>query len=144
MPNEALLRKTLAFIKSLPKTTGTHTPGVNTWNQDSWGRTRLLEREGEHVCGTAACFAGWTVLNDEIAQHINSPGIKIQDIELNNENCTVKGEVTVEDIQTHAADLLGIAFWESEKLFDAKNSIEDLEYIIERIIDGTLEDYEDD
>jgi hypothetical protein len=92
--------------------------------QDLARQAKTLEPE----CGTAACFAGHAVL---MAGHRIDPqcdAVVIDDGPM----------VEYQSIRDTAADLLGLTWWEAERLFAAHNTIDDLWGILAEYSGGEI------
>jgi hypothetical protein len=135
MANMKLLRETLEFIKSIPEREAGDELIGDFWSQGTWGRMNKKD-DGEHPCGTAACFAGWAVLRDvrqKNANKIGKNGTPI--VELKDCTCLVDGGDPV-GIRSGAAELLELSYNEAKALFCGENSLKDLERVINQIQDG--------
>jgi hypothetical protein len=103
-PNLGLLADVVKFLRNNP---GLHDQG-NWVTSTHWPVT--TQQEPVNYCGTAACFAGWAFI---LSGHtVHDAG---------------------EYIASKAAALLGLAPLQAVELFDAGNSIDDIERIVERI-----------
>lgn len=108
-----------------------------TWDQGDWhveGAYRMnLKRvipeaavtdNGNEACGTAMCFAGWAAELDPNVTWIDPSSAVVR---------TAEGKL---DIETWATKRLGLTSSQAALLFDAGNSIEDLEDFVTRLKDG--------
>ncbi len=126
--NIGLLREIMTFIKDHP----------TTWYQDSWFHvvdrktgeatyaveTQLVEEVNS--CGTSFCFAGHVGL----AQGFPSPPKdNSQSWERN-----VDGEWYPEQVEDFARARLGLSHGQADALFDANNSMKDLERMVQTLI----------
>lgn len=110
-------------------------------NQSSWGRfwgsvSKKFSWGGDEyaavgrrammapACRSSACAAGWTVLNEGGQMLFEGSSAELV--------LTKKGEV--EDIQKHAAALLGLDYVEASRLFSASPSTEQTLYNIDELI----------
>lgn len=114
MPNIALLRRTMDLVElAAPK---------GEWNQHFY-RNPIAWRDGG-PCGTALCFAGWTVIAagaefaDDHPFHFRY-GMVADDFG----GCV--------DIPVWAARALGLSMFEAGELFNPDNTLEDLRTIVE-------------
>lgn len=126
--NVALLLEIMDFIKEHP----------TTWHQDAWFKvvdrktgyetyvSELQEVTAVNSCGTSFCFAGHVGL----AQGFSSPPV-------NNTTAwerNVDGELYPESIEEFARKRLGLNYGQANALFDAANSMVDLERMIHALI----------
>lgn len=126
-PNVPLLRKTMEHIKEHPEhwLQDTYRIMVETGLAEAWGRS--FHRQGLPLeCGTAMCFAGWAC---DIA------GVEWRD-DFGGTILVGGGETS--SAATMAQELLGITGSQASYLFSAGNTIEDLEWIVEQLIEGTF------
>ena len=112
MADVAKLKRVLAVVEQAEQ--------VGLWDQGSWwhdveGRDPL-DVDGEHFCGTAYCFAGWT-----LALEGWKPGYYAHQM--------VKGEYEV-GVDEAAADALDLNLGEAEMLFHEDNSLDDLRRMV--------------
>lgn len=115
MVNKALLRDVMDHIETLYETNPvTYVGGSGDhWLQHTW-HTKVYDTKGE-ACGTAACFAGWTLLRLGYAVRgtwCRSP----------------EGKVNV--VPHSAAAELGLDWVSANRLFDGDNTIKDLRKIV--------------
>jgi hypothetical protein len=131
MPNKELLLEVLNHIKNNPQ----------TWYQDAWfayfdssgNRQYSLETLtiGEvNSCNTAYCFAGHVALRTGFAEPPKSGGNWYD----------VQRGLHVEE---HAKNELDITVGQSQALFGSENTLEDLEYMVNKIIEDPEVSYYD-
>lgn len=124
MLNVELLKDTLEHIKTHPQ----------QWRQDAW--FTYLDENGNAVeeygavvvtelnsCNTSYCFAGHAALKAGMSGPPSFP-----------EQCWFD-EDTGEDIQGFATRVLGLAYDQASALFDSKNSLEELETMVNILIE---------
>lgn len=135
MLNRNALFHVLGFIENREFSAGT------SWNQRQWntadfiiGSGRRLLRmalgrpmkddKGEEItCGTAACFAGWTV----ILHAPEGTKLRAEHVELPSGRHTY--------VDDYARQLLGLSHEQGEELFAYFNTVENLRDMIERYCD---------
>lgn len=137
-----LLRKIMEIIKSEEHR--------KNWNQKQWGEARLPGGSMDHSefymsfnpnqppveCGTAYCVAGW-------AAHLTGakmnwhPATAYDDETDTHRIIGYRAESVVGDdeqtINSYAREVLEVGEYTSSRLFDAYNTIEDLEGIVDDI-----------
>lgn len=129
MANEKLLLETLEHIENNPQ----------TWEQGDWyvwvGSDGHLVRgyggitvEEVNSCGTAMCFAGHAAIKSGFPP---APAPEVGKTTLS----PWKNEHGVE-VMDYARDRLGLTRGQSDVLFDATNTLEDLRTLVEAIIDN--------
>jgi hypothetical protein len=96
--------------------------GVRTdrWRQGFWGQSDYRHYADPEICGTAACFAGWTLLDH---------GYTIKGWRFRAPN----GMFVTPEL--HAAELLGLTDYESSVLFAGNNDLDDLRQVVARLVD---------
>ena len=125
MPNEKLLREVLDYIKTHPQ----------SWYQDAWfayfdsSRKRQYSLESFEVtevnsCNTAYCFAGHVALRSGFAAPPKNGGSSWYD------------ESRGQYVDDFAKQELGITASQADALFGAENTLEDLEYMVNEIIEN--------
>lgn len=125
MANEALLLETLEYIKNNPQ----------KWNQGYWfvnfthagklvSAYEQVEVEEVNSCGSAFCFAGHAALK---TKNFPAPPKGGWDLPWVNDD-----GVRVEEFARKALDL---TYEQSEVLFFAENSLDDLETLVREIIE---------
>lgn len=112
-------------------------------DQSVWGRfygriNKLFDSGGQEfaavTCPSAACAAGWTVINAKAAMLFNADELRRGDDAMATLCLTRGGQVR--DIQSYAAELLGLLS-EDKWLFKPGHSTEDvLRYLDELIVAG--------
>jgi hypothetical protein len=109
MPNTELLNRTLKYIETHPK----------KWNQRHWASWT--------ECGTAYCFAGWTVA-------LAHPGASPDFSEGASQDGETTGYIVVDDesydIEAMATGLLDLSQEQADALFCAANSLADLRRLV--------------
>jgi len=117
--NVELMDKTLDFIEQHPE----------NHYQGAWMRKGVEDApavdlpDGRHLCGTAACFAGWAVT-------------------LAGETMDIYGYLVESDgttkrhVENVAAEMLGLDRWSADVLFAARNKRADLRRMVENIKAG--------
>jgi hypothetical protein len=133
--NVALLRRTLQWVQEHPE----------HWNQRRWAV--------ESRCGTAFCFAGAALFLTEaqftFGDAVNTgTGASYADFVLMSslppdvqEGCDSVGSSAAEEddrvwISEAARELLGLSYEQANDLFDAYNSLGDLEDIVGKLVDS--------
>lgn len=115
MPNTELLQRTLAHIEAHP----------DQWDQTMWAT--------KTECGTAYCFAGWTVA---IARPDAVPVFE--------DDCFSTCEVSVDGARVYidelAIKLLGLSAGDADELFHASNTIEELREMVADLTAATPAD----
>lgn len=105
MPNTKLLKRTLNYIEAHP----------DEWDQKHWASWTQ--------CGTAYCFAGWTVA-------LAHPGASPDFSEGASPDGETTGYVVVDgesvDIEEFATELLDLSGEQADALFCATNSLDEL------------------
>lgn len=100
-------------------------------NQNSWGhRTQ---------CGTAACFAGWTLLLTGQGEFLPCRLATEENGEwtpTDGEYLWIKGDDGEGDISDHAAGLLGLKEWEANRMFAPSNTRPMLELMVKDLVAG--------
>ena len=86
-------------------------------------------------CGTAMCFAGWTV-------HTNGDKIVFYDDEISSVNCMSRSG-KIHNIEERARDLLDLTRYQADEIFSA-TSITDVDQLEGFINEVLAEDDEDD
>jgi len=122
-PNVDLLQRTLAHIEAHPE----------QWDQNHWG----IETD----CGTAYCFAGAAVVLSDLPLDWDLDEDEFGDPEI---TANMIGEGAPEgfrfrSIRWVAKELLGLNEGQSDKLFHAHNTLDDLRHIVAELIDGAPE-----
>lgn len=77
------------------------------------------------VCGSTACFAGWTLLQDG--------GDVLENLDIRLADGTV---IDSGDIGVKAREMLGLTAWEAEALFYASNNLTGIKHVVDRIAAG--------
>jgi hypothetical protein len=112
MPNAELAYRVLDHITAHPK---------------EWNQTIYLRKDH---CGTAACFAGWTVLlsgdRPNWSEGWPAHGGEVTDV------VTAAQSPDSVCVSDRATELLDITSWDAFGLFDANNSMDDL---CEQVVD---------
>lgn len=128
-PNADLLDLVLHTVTAR----ATHGPDCigRDWDQSVW-HTNVLAEDGTR-CGTAYCFAGWTVELSDRAQWIDPTDLMVV-VEL--EDATKPLETTV---PVAARRLLGLTTEQANLLFDADNTLDQVAGHVAAIKAGTLE-----
>lgn len=104
-PNVALLEETLTYIRDHPE----------EWDQTKW------------VCGTAACFAGRAaLLSGHTVPQTHTTHVTDMVGWFRTDGDERVGEVAERE--------LGITFDQAEDLFNATNTMDDLEHVVKNII----------
>lgn len=126
-PNIQLLREVLTFIKKYPR----------KHNQEAW-------------CGTAKCFAGWAcdiegwkpVATNSFLKSVEVVGgFSWTDSLWDPAEDVYKGEM-VDSTVTVATHLLGISGADARRLFHARNSVKELENMVDHLEEhGNLDSY---
>jgi hypothetical protein len=98
-----------------------------TWNQGAWIGY-------DEMCGTTACFAGYTLIvqggqvltrkarDDGGPEYIEAYGIQMK-----------QGRVRACDIAFEAKEALGLTYEETDRLFNADNSLSTIKQIVDDI-----------
>lgn len=118
--NVELLDQVMAQIEAHP----------DAWDQTFWA-TQFIDDTGNE-CGTAFCCAGWAVRlarpdlefvwQGQYAQRVEDPAIGMTG-----------------DIEDVAQRLLGITNGEADRLFDERNTLDDLRYQVAKIKERAAE-----
>lgn len=77
-------------------------------------------------CGTSRCFAGWMTHFAGWQQWVGAY------------RATVVKDGLAATVSLAARREAGLTDWEAEQLFDARNTVEDLELMVKDVIDGNL------
>lgn len=101
-----------------------HALSSENWNQGAWMK---LDREATS-CGTSYCIAGFAAVEFAGAEPRIRPWSTYVD------EVIFDGEES--DIEDAARSYLGLTWDESEQLFDAKNTAEDVREVVEAIKEG--------
>lgn len=109
-PNVALVEQVLGQIDAHPE----------TWNQEKFAQK--TER------GTSYCFATWACVlsGDKIFWEEDSPTASLVASHIDNEDFTL--------IEDRAQDLLGLGIIEAARLFDPRNTRDELQELVDQII----------
>jgi hypothetical protein len=109
------------------------------WDQRDW--IQPVDKNGtptEEACGTAMCFAGWTMYLEGYTEPV------VGGTELKNPET---GEIVDSAlISSDAAEVLELTQWQADVLFEAGNKIPDLENMIRQWTRPTYvaKEYEDE
>lgn len=141
MPDTARLHKVMDHITSLATEEGAGIPTTGEpprlWRQATWIHItprhtepatltdQGLIRNGE-PCGTAACFAGWTVLL------FGEPGTQIGQLTGYGDRVFLPGSPRAfTTIAEYARELLGLNQREADELFRSGNSLQNLRELVD-------------
>ena len=111
------------------------------WDQGDWlqpvsDSEKYEDDKTVEVCGTAMCFAGWTLYLDGFTKVDRDAWMMV-----NPENGDT---VEIDMISTVAAERLDLEYGEADRLFAGGNDIDHLAAIINDIHAGRIPSYPDD
>lgn len=105
------------------------------WNQGTWGLkvdVPQINVPGLEECGTSFCFAGWTAKLDGCdMQWLDRDVRGVASLE----NVRAPGTQEWQAVWRYARDALGLTERQSDVLFDATNSLDDLRLLVNALIE---------